>query len=128
MDQLAVGDRFVVHPGEKIAIDGLIVSGRSAVDRSLLSGESLPMQRRRAAHRNEVDLDKFGRNRELHVGRPAAASWWPVLGDPGPLFPTSRWGRSALREESSPSTGFARGVGPRTTELGIIPRRGSRRS
>jgi Cu+-exporting ATPase len=44
IDQLEVGDRFVVRPGEKIATDGTVVSGQSAVDRSLLSGESLPIE------------------------------------------------------------------------------------
>jgi Cu+-exporting ATPase len=44
IDQLVVGDRFVVRPGEKVATDGHVVSGRSAVDRSLLSGESLPIE------------------------------------------------------------------------------------
>jgi Cu+-exporting ATPase len=44
IDQLVVGDRFVVRPGEKIATDGNVVSGQSAVDRSLLTGESLPIE------------------------------------------------------------------------------------
>ncbi|MDN5764137.1 MAG: copper-translocating P-type ATPase, partial [Microlunatus sp.] len=43
-DQLAVGDEFVVRPGEKIATDGIIVTGRSAVDASLLTGESVPVE------------------------------------------------------------------------------------
>ncbi|MDQ0618147.1 heavy metal translocating P-type ATPase [Arthrobacter globiformis] len=43
-DQLAVGDEFVVRPGEKIATDGIIVSGRSAVDASMLTGESVPVE------------------------------------------------------------------------------------
>jgi P-type Cu+ transporter len=42
IDQLAVGQRFVVRPGEKIATDGLVVAGTSAVDASLLTGESVP--------------------------------------------------------------------------------------
>ena len=42
VDQLAVGDRFVVRPGEKIATDGVVVEGSSAVDASLLTGESVP--------------------------------------------------------------------------------------
>ncbi|GAA4864906.1 heavy metal translocating P-type ATPase [Actinomycetospora straminea] len=39
---LAVGARFVVRPGEKVAADGRVVAGRSAVDRSMLTGEPVP--------------------------------------------------------------------------------------
>ncbi|MFF8573668.1 heavy metal translocating P-type ATPase [Streptomyces sp. NPDC015408] len=41
---LAVGDRFLVRPGEKIATDGTVVEGASAVDASMLTGESLPVE------------------------------------------------------------------------------------
>ena len=43
-DQLAVGDRFVVRPGEKIATDGVVDEGASAVDQSMLTGESVPVE------------------------------------------------------------------------------------
>ena len=44
VDQLQVGDRFVVRPGEKIATDGVVVEGTSAIDESLLTGESVPVE------------------------------------------------------------------------------------
>ncbi|MEV4646374.1 heavy metal translocating P-type ATPase [Saccharopolyspora sp. NPDC049357] len=44
IDQLAVGDHFVVRPGEKIATDGVVEEGSSAVDASMLTGESVPVE------------------------------------------------------------------------------------
>lgn len=44
VDQLLVGDQFVVRPGEKVATDGVVVEGASAIDASLLTGESVPVE------------------------------------------------------------------------------------
>ena len=44
VEQLTVGDRFVVRPGEKIATDGVVESGSSAVDTSMLTGEPVPAE------------------------------------------------------------------------------------
>ena len=44
VDELAVDDLFVVRPGEKVAADGAVVEGTSAVDASMLTGESVPVE------------------------------------------------------------------------------------
>jgi Cu+-exporting ATPase len=44
VEQLVVGDLFVVRPGEKIATDGVVVEGASAVDQSMLTGEPVPIE------------------------------------------------------------------------------------
>ncbi len=46
VEQLKAGDRFVVRPGEKVATDGVVEEGHSAVDQSLLTGESVPVEKR----------------------------------------------------------------------------------
>jgi len=44
VERLTVGDEFVVRPGEKIATDGIVVAGSSAVDASMLTGEPVPVE------------------------------------------------------------------------------------
>lgn len=44
VDNLTVDDEFVVRPGEKIATDGVVVTGTSAIDASMLTGESVPVE------------------------------------------------------------------------------------
>src|SRR5204863_4482139 len=43
--ELHVGDRFVMRPGEKVATEGVVEAGVSAVDQSLLTGESVPVEK-----------------------------------------------------------------------------------
>ncbi|GAB1484315.1 hypothetical protein MASR2M78_31330 [Treponema sp.] len=45
IEQVEVGDTVMVRPGEKIPVDGTIVSGRTSIDESMLSGESLPVEK-----------------------------------------------------------------------------------
>jgi Cu+-exporting ATPase len=44
-EQVAVGDLFLVRPGEKIPVDGFVKTGRTAVDESMLTGESMPVEK-----------------------------------------------------------------------------------
>ena len=45
LDEVRLGDHIVVRPGEKIPVDGFVISGHSAVDESMMTGESLPVQK-----------------------------------------------------------------------------------
>jgi len=46
LDQIQIGDRFRVRPGEKIPVDGLVLEGTTAVDESMVSGEAIPVEKR----------------------------------------------------------------------------------
>ena len=74
VEQVQVGDVVIVRPGEKIPVDGIVLSGRSAVDESLLTGESLPVDKKAGdavigATLNKQGLLKFEANK---VGRDTA--------------------------------------------------------
>ena len=48
VEELRAGDRFVVRPGDRVATDGVVEDGSSAVDASIITGESLPVVKHRA--------------------------------------------------------------------------------
>ncbi len=61
VDELQVGDLIVVRPGEKIATDGVVVEGESAIDQSLLTGESVPVEVGPGAEVAGATVNTFGR-------------------------------------------------------------------
>ena len=50
MEEVTVGDILVVKPGEKIPTDGVVIDGESAVDESMVTGESLPIEKRKGSN------------------------------------------------------------------------------
>jgi Cu+-exporting ATPase len=60
-DRIRVGDRVVVRPGEKIPVDGIVIEGASAVDESMVSGESLPVEKSQGAEVTGATINTSGR-------------------------------------------------------------------
>jgi P-type Cu+ transporter len=60
VDDVRVGDVVLVKPGEKIPVDGVVVDGRSAVDESMLTGESLPVEKKPGDAVIGATLNKLG--------------------------------------------------------------------
>ena len=76
VEQLAPGARFVVRPGEKIATDGIVVDGRSAVDQAIVTGESIPVEVEPGSEVIGATINAGGRIivRATHVGADTALS------------------------------------------------------
>ncbi|OEF97516.1 heavy metal translocating P-type ATPase [Desulfuribacillus alkaliarsenatis] len=60
IEEVVVGDVIVVRPGEKIPVDGVLVSGQSAVDESMLTGESIPITKREGDEVIGATINKTG--------------------------------------------------------------------
>ncbi len=75
-DEVVVGDEVVVRPGEKIPVDGVVVEGRSTVDESMLTGESLPVEKGPGDSLVGATLNKIGRLKfeATKVGKETALS------------------------------------------------------
>ncbi len=61
VDDIVVGDMLVVRPGERIPVDGVVVEGRSSVDESMLTGESLPVGKSAGSNAIGSTINKQGR-------------------------------------------------------------------
>ena len=74
VDDVKVGDVVIVRPGEKIPVDGVVLEGRSAVDESMLTGESLPVEKRPGDPVIGATLNKLGliRFEATQVGKETA--------------------------------------------------------
>jgi Cu+-exporting ATPase len=74
IDQVEVNDVVVVRPGEKIPVDGIVLSGQSAVDESMVTGESLPVDKGPGDQVIGATINKSGsfRLRATKVGRDSA--------------------------------------------------------
>jgi Cu+-exporting ATPase len=74
IEQVTIGDMVVVRPGEKIAVDGVVVEGYSSVDEAMLTGESLPVDKKAGDEVIGATLNRQGRLkvRATRVGRETA--------------------------------------------------------
>ena len=61
VEDLRLGDHFIVRPGERIAADGIVIDGASEVDEALVTGESAPVPKRSRSHVIEGSLNGSGR-------------------------------------------------------------------
>ena len=74
--QLQVGDVFVVRPGEKIATDGIVVAGNSAVDASMITGEPVPVEVGSGDAVTGATINASGK-RKFERPRWARIRYWP---------------------------------------------------
>jgi Cu2+-exporting ATPase len=76
IDEVKIGDIFVVRPGENIPIDGIVIEGNSSVDESALTGESIPCDKYEGAEVSAATINQSGfiKCRATRVGRDTTLS------------------------------------------------------
>ena len=76
VEEVVAGDILIVRPGEKVAVDGVVIEGRSSVDESMLTGESIPVEKASGARVYGATINKMGtfRMEAQRVGRETALS------------------------------------------------------
>ncbi|WP_404354594.1 heavy metal translocating P-type ATPase [Exiguobacterium aurantiacum] len=76
IDEVIVGDTIIVKPGEKIPVDGVVLSGNTSVDESMLTGESIPVEKNVGAQVIGASINKNGtiQYRATKVGKDTALS------------------------------------------------------
>ena len=60
VEQIQVGDLFIVRPGEKVPVDGDVIEGRSSVDQSMITGESIPVEKNPGDEVIGATINKIG--------------------------------------------------------------------
>ncbi|MBE6776854.1 MAG: heavy metal translocating P-type ATPase [Ruminococcaceae bacterium] len=76
IEQVSIGDIFIVKPGESIAVDGIVIDGFSAVDESMLSGESIPIEKsvNSKVSAGTINRSGFLKCKAVKVGKDTAIS------------------------------------------------------
>ena len=93
IDRLAVGDEFTVRPGEKVATDGVVVRGASALDTSLLTGEPVPVDVRPGSEVTGATLNTSGHL----VVRATRVGEQTMLAQIGRLVTTAQTGKAPVQ-------------------------------
>jgi len=93
IDRLAVGDEFAVRPGEKVATDGVVVRGASALDTSLLTGEPVPVDVRPGSEVTGATLNTSGHL----VVRATRVGEQTMLAQIGRLVTTAQTGKAPVQ-------------------------------
>jgi len=114
LEDVTVGDRMKVRPGEQIPTDGVVIDGQSAVDESMVTGESVPVEKGGATRSSGPPLTRtvsssLRRRRSVRTRRSSRSS--RQSRKPSPASQTSRISPTASRRTSSQRSSRTRSSG-----------------